>query len=67
MKYPGGLKAEAKLAVELGWTLVTGGSGHMKWYDPEGVMRVVTSMTPSGGKRSTMNAKARLKKFGITA
>jgi hypothetical protein len=66
MRYPGGLKAEAKLAVALQWSLVLGGS-HMKWYDPQGKLRVVTSMTPNGSRRGVMNAKADLRRCGVRA
>jgi hypothetical protein len=64
-KYPGGLKSEAKLAISLGWKLVKAGSGHMKWYDPQGILRIVTSMTPNGNRRGILNAKADLKRFGV--
>lgn len=65
MRYPDGLQGEAKLAVKLGWTLVLGGTGHMKWYDPEGILRLVTSMTPAKRRRGISNAKSQLKKLGI--
>jgi hypothetical protein len=66
MRYPVGLKAEAKLAEALHWSLVLAGSGHMKWYDPQGRLKLTTSMTPSG-RRGVLNAKADLKRCGVGA
>ena len=68
MKIPPDLRREAKQALKLGWTIVTAaGSGHLKWYDPDGVLRLITAATPSKGRRGMQNAKANLKKWGITA
>lgn len=67
MRYPDGLRKEAELAEKLHWTLILGGSGHMKWFDENGLMRLSTSMTPHKGRRAIENAKSRLKKFGIKA
>lgn len=67
MKYPGGLKAEAQVAVKLGWKLVRCGSGHMKWYDPQGILRTVTSMTPNKNRRGILNARADLRRYGVKA
>jgi hypothetical protein len=66
-KLPKGLKQEARIAEALGWVLLIAGSGHMKWFDPEGVLRVTTSMTPKNGRRSVLNARSQLKKHGIEA
>lgn len=67
MSYPRELREEAKIAVKLGWSLIHANSGHLKWYDPDGILQLVTSATPSKGRRGTLNARAQLKKLGITA
>lgn len=64
MRYPKGLESEAARAVKQNWQLRLGGSGHMKWYDPQGILRLVTSMTPSGGRHGVQNAKSALRKLG---
>jgi hypothetical protein len=67
VRYPNGLKDEAKIAAALGWTLVLGGTGHMKWYDTSGALKLVTSMTPKRHGRGILNAKAQLKRAGVKA
>jgi hypothetical protein len=64
MKYPADLCKEAKIAKAMGWTLAQG--RHLKWYDETGRLRLTTSLTPSKHKRGIENAKARLKKYGIS-
>ena len=67
MKYPSDLRKEVLVAKQKNWTLVLGGSGHLKWYDEAGRLRLTTSMTPSKGRRSIENARSKLKKCGIKA
>ena len=63
MKYPVDLRKEIALAKSMDWTLVQG--KHLKWYDAEGKLRLVTPLTPSKFKRGIANAKSELKKCGI--
>jgi hypothetical protein len=67
MRVPADLRKEVALARRKKWRLVLGGSGHLKWFDSNGKLRLVTAMTPSGGNRGTLNARAKLKKYGIIA
>jgi len=64
VKYPSALRKEIRLAVRLHWAVVVAGSGHLKWYDPEGKLRLTTSMTFSD-PRGVLNAKAQLRKLGL--
>lgn len=65
MRVPRELRAAAKAAEQQGWTIEMGGSGHLKWKDPDGALRLVTGATPGGGNRAVQNAKATLKKWGV--
>jgi len=67
VKCPNGLREEAKIAVRLGWSLAYAKSGHLKWYDADGILQLVTSATPSRGRRGMLNARAQLKRLGVTA
>lgn len=64
-RYPRHIRKEAELAEKMNWTLVH--NKHLKWFDQKGVLRLTTSMTPHKGKRSTLNARAVLKRCGIVA
>lgn len=64
-RYPRHIRREAELAEERNWRLVQG--KHLKWYDPNGILKLTTSMTPNKGKRGTLNARAKLKRCGIVA
>lgn len=63
-RIPEPLRAMAKLARRLQWTISYTGSGHLRWQPPSG-MAIYTPSTPGGG-RSIPNCIAKLRRAGLT-
>jgi hypothetical protein len=61
------LREWVEIAESKGWRVVeaSGRGGHLKWYRPDGSLGTVTPGTPSGGRRSMVNARAQLRRAGL--
>ena len=64
-RVPEPLRTLARTARRSGWVIAHTGSGHLRWTSPEGAA-VITASTPGGGNRSVRNARARLRRAGLT-
>lgn len=58
------LKEWIRQAEQAGWRVETGGSGHLKWYAPDGETLVVTPTSPGRG-RAMQNTAASLRRAGL--
>jgi predicted RNA binding protein YcfA (HicA-like mRNA interferase family) len=65
IRVPEPLRSLARSARHAGWILTRTGSGHLRWQHPDG-RHVITPSTPHGGNRSIRNARAELKRAGLT-
>ena len=64
-KIPEPLRAAARLARRLGWSVTYTGGGHLRWKPPSGPP-VFTPSTPGAGNRSISNCLADLRRAGLT-
>lgn len=65
IRVPEPLRSLALSARRSGWILTRTGSGHLRWQPPDG-RHVITPSTPRGGRRSIQNARAELRRAGLT-
>jgi hypothetical protein len=63
LRIPDALRSMARSARDHGWAISLRGSGHLAWRSPDGET-VITPSTPSD-RRSTLNARARLRRAGL--
>jgi hypothetical protein len=61
---PEPLREAGRKAIAAGWKITRTNRGHLKWQPPAGCF-IITGSTPGGGKRSTANALADMKRAGL--
>lgn len=65
IRVPEPLRSLARSAHHAKWVITRTGSGHLRWQPPAG-RHVITPSTPRGGRRSIQNARAELRRAGLT-
>ncbi|HSS09025.1 MAG TPA: hypothetical protein VLL25_04015 [Acidimicrobiales bacterium] len=66
-KLPKELRALAKGYLAKGWSLTKSGSGHVKWYAPDGHLVTVTSSTPNNAWTVARKTMAILNHYELAA
>ena len=61
---PKDLRVLIRAAMEAGWTVQYSGSGHLKWYAPDGTYRFASASTPRNAVRQIQSVKQDLRRHG---